>query len=82
MRYQGRPLRRRRLSLLIKKNRRLTLAQLTAQYNTSPCRIASEQAVQLTLLDIRLRWKRRTHVPLLTKHHRHLHLHYTLKSRD
>ncbi|GFU35083.1 transposable element Tcb1 transposase [Trichonephila clavipes] len=63
-----------RLSRKVKQNRSQTVAQLTAQYNAGPSRIVLEHTVQQTLLDMGLRSKRPTRVPLLTKHHRQLHL--------
>ncbi|GBM34483.1 hypothetical protein AVEN_106720-1 [Araneus ventricosus] len=44
--------RRRRLSRLLKQNRRQTVAQLTAQYNAGPSASVSEHTVQRTLLDV------------------------------
>ncbi|GBN39522.1 hypothetical protein AVEN_124145-1 [Araneus ventricosus] len=64
----------RRLSRLVKQNRRLTMAQLTAQYNAGPSASVSEHTVQRTLLDMGLCSRRPTRVPLLTKRHRQLHL--------
>ncbi|GFS84757.1 uncharacterized protein TNCV_2956591 [Trichonephila clavipes] len=42
---------RQRLSCMAEQNRGQTVAQLTAQYNAVPSRIASEHTVQRTLLD-------------------------------
>ncbi|GBN14044.1 hypothetical protein AVEN_133013-1 [Araneus ventricosus] len=61
---------RRRLSRLVKQNRRQTVTQLTAQYNAR----VSEHTVQRTLLDMGLCSRHTTRVPLLTKRHRQLRL--------
>ncbi|GBM70122.1 hypothetical protein AVEN_151582-1 [Araneus ventricosus] len=45
---------RRRLSRLVKQNRRQTVAQLTAQYNAGPSASVSEHTVQRTVLDMGL----------------------------
>ncbi|GBM71636.1 hypothetical protein AVEN_269189-1 [Araneus ventricosus] len=73
---------RRRLSRLVKQNRRQTVAQLTAQYNTGPSASVSEHAVQRTLLDMGLCNRRTTRVPLLTKRHRQLCLQGAREHRD
>ena len=52
-----------RFSRLLKQNR--TVDSLTAQYNAGPSRNVSEDTVQQILLDIELRSRRRTNVPLL-----------------
>ncbi|GBO10926.1 hypothetical protein AVEN_240179-1 [Araneus ventricosus] len=65
---------RRRLSRLVKQNRRQTVGQLTAQYNAGPSANVSKHTVQRTLLDIGLCSRHPTRVPLLTKHHRQLRL--------
>ncbi|GBN50390.1 hypothetical protein AVEN_185885-1 [Araneus ventricosus] len=64
----------RRLSRLVKQNRRQTVAQLTAEYNAGPSASVSEHTVQRTLLDMELCSRRPTRAPLLTKRHRHLRL--------
>ncbi|GBO09270.1 Transposable element Tc1 transposase [Araneus ventricosus] len=58
---------RRRLSLLVKQNRRQTVAQLTAQYNARPSASVSEHKVERTLL---------------TKRHRQTLLQWVRKHRD
>ncbi|GFX14712.1 transposable element Tc1 transposase [Trichonephila clavipes] len=63
-----------RLSRIVKQNRSQTVAQLTSQYNTGPCRIVSEHTVHQTLLDMGLHSKCPTCVPLLTKRHHQLRL--------
>ncbi|GBL92077.1 hypothetical protein AVEN_102621-1 [Araneus ventricosus] len=73
---------RRRLSHLVKQNRRQTVAQLTTQYNAGPSASVSEHTVQLTLLDMGLCSRRPTRVPLLTKRHRQLHLQWAREHRD
>lgn len=73
---------RRRLSRMVKQNRSQTVTQLTAQYNAGPSRIVSEHTVQRTLLDMGLRSKRPTRVPLLTKRHRQLRLRWAREHRD
>ncbi|GBN55214.1 hypothetical protein AVEN_246141-1 [Araneus ventricosus] len=73
--------RRRRLSRLVKQNRRQTVAQLTAQYNAGP-RASVSDTVQRTLLDMGLSSRRPTRVPLLTKRHRQLRLQWARKHRD
>ncbi|GBM98948.1 Transposable element Tc1 transposase, partial [Araneus ventricosus] len=73
---------RRRLSCLIKQNRRQTVAQLTAQYNAGPSASASEHTVQRTLLDMGLCSRRPTRVPLLTKRHPQLRLQWAREHRD
>ncbi|GBN36957.1 hypothetical protein AVEN_127469-1 [Araneus ventricosus] len=65
---------RRRLSRLVKQNRRKTVVQLTAQYNEGPSTNVSEHTVQRTLFDMGLCSKRPTRVPPLTKRHRQLRL--------
>ncbi|GBL70882.1 hypothetical protein AVEN_73727-1 [Araneus ventricosus] len=72
---------RRRLSRLVKQNRRQTVAQLTAQYNASPNTSVSEHTVQRTLLDMGLCSRRPTRVPLLTKRHRQLSLQWAREHR-
>ncbi|GFT00839.1 transposase domain containing protein [Trichonephila clavipes] len=67
---------------MVKQNRSQTVAQLTAQYNARPSRIVSEHTVQWTLLDMGLRGKRPTRVPLLTKRHRQLRQHWARGHRD
>lgn len=73
---------RRRLSRMVKQNRSQTVAQLTAQYNAGPSGNVSEHTVQRTLLDMGLRSKRPTRVPLLTKRHRQLRLRWAREHRD
>ncbi|XP_054708423.1 uncharacterized protein LOC129218225 [Uloborus diversus] len=73
---------RRRLSRMVKQNQSQTVAQLTAQYNAGPSRIVLEHTVQQRLLDMGLRSKRPTRVPLLTKRHRQLRLRWTREHRD
>ncbi|GBO10338.1 hypothetical protein AVEN_110192-1 [Araneus ventricosus] len=73
---------RRRLSRLVKQNRRQTVAQLTAQYNACPSASISEHTVQRTLLDMGLCSRRPTHVPLLTKRFCQLHLQWAREHRD
>ncbi|GBO01977.1 hypothetical protein AVEN_273698-1 [Araneus ventricosus] len=73
---------RRRLSRLVKQNRRQTVAQLTAQYNAGPSASVSEHTVQRTLLDRGLCSRRLTRVPLLTKRHRQLRLQWAREHRD
>ncbi|GBO24790.1 hypothetical protein AVEN_35889-1 [Araneus ventricosus] len=73
---------RRRLSRLVKQNRRQTVAQLTAQYNAGPRASVSEHTVQRTLLDMGLCSRRQTRVPLLTKRHRQLRLQWAREHRD
>lgn len=73
---------RRRLSRLVKQNRRETVAQLTAQYNAGPSASVSEHTVQRTLLDMGLCSRRPTRVPLLTKRHRQLRLQWAREHRD
>ncbi|GFY11276.1 transposable element Tcb1 transposase [Trichonephila clavipes] len=64
-----------RLSRMVKHNRSQTVVQLTAQYNARTSRIVLEHTVQRTLLDMGLRSKRPTCMPLLTKRHHQLRLH-------
>ncbi|GFX67639.1 transposase domain containing protein [Trichonephila clavipes] len=71
-----------RLSRMVKQNRSQAVPQLTAQYNAGPSRIASEQTVQRTLLNMGLRIKRPTRVPLLTKRHHQLRLRWAREHRD
>ncbi|GBM33763.1 hypothetical protein AVEN_47058-1 [Araneus ventricosus] len=73
---------RRRLSCLVKQNRRQTVAQLTDQYNAGPITSVSEHTVQRTLLDMGLCSRRPTRVPLLTKPHRQLRLQWAREHRD
>ncbi|GFT21845.1 transposase domain containing protein [Trichonephila clavipes] len=61
-----------RRSRMVKQNRSQTVAQLTAQYNAGSSRIVSKHTVQRTLLDMGLRSKCPTRVPLLTKYHHQL----------
>ncbi|GBN73839.1 hypothetical protein AVEN_10650-1 [Araneus ventricosus] len=72
----------RRLSRLVKQNRRQIVAQLTAQYNASPSESVSEHTVQRTLLDVGLCSRRPTRVPLLTKCLRQLRLQWAREHRD
>ncbi|GFX89884.1 HTH_Tnp_Tc3_2 domain-containing protein [Trichonephila clavipes] len=67
---------------MVKQNRSQTMAQLSAQYNAGPCRIVSDYGVQQTLLDMGLRSKRYTPVPLLTKCHHQLHLRWDQEHDD
>ncbi|GBN97391.1 hypothetical protein AVEN_144260-1 [Araneus ventricosus] len=73
---------RRRLSCLVKQNRRQTVAQLTAQYNAGSSASVSEHTVQRALLDMGLCSRRPTRVPLLTKRHRQLRLQWAREHRD
>ncbi|GBN21277.1 hypothetical protein AVEN_29567-1 [Araneus ventricosus] len=73
---------RRRLSRLVKQNRRQTMAQLTAQYNAGPSASVSEHIVQRTLLDMGLCSRPPIRLPLLTKRHRQLLLQWARKHRD
>ncbi|GBL79376.1 hypothetical protein AVEN_92567-1 [Araneus ventricosus] len=73
---------RRRLSRLIKQNRRQAVAQLTAQYNAGSSASVSEHTVQRTLLDMGLCSRLPTRVPLLTKRHRQLRLQWAREHRD
>ncbi|GFU57743.1 transposase domain containing protein [Trichonephila clavipes] len=72
----------RKLSRMVKQNRSQTVAQLTAEYNAEPSRTVSEHTVERTLLDMGLRSKRPTRVPLLTKHHRQLRLRRAREHHD
>ena len=72
----------RRLSHMVKQNRSQAVAQLTTQNNAGSSRIVSEHTVQRTLLDMGLRSKRPTRVPLLTKSHRQLRLRWARVHRD
>ncbi|GBN47644.1 hypothetical protein AVEN_208465-1 [Araneus ventricosus] len=72
----------RRLSCLVKQNRRHTVAQLTTQYNAGPIASVSEHTVQRTLLDMGLCNSRPTRVPLLTKRHRQLRLQWAQEHQD
>ncbi|GBM51958.1 hypothetical protein AVEN_194254-1 [Araneus ventricosus] len=74
--------RRRRLSRLVKQNRRQTVAQLTAQYNAGPSLSVSDHTVQRTLLDMGLCSRRLIRVPLLSKRHRQLCLEWAREHRD
>ncbi|GBM45917.1 hypothetical protein AVEN_211977-1 [Araneus ventricosus] len=71
----------RRLSRLVKQNRRQTLAHLIAQYNAGPSASVSKHTVQRTLLDMGLCSRRPTRVPMLTKRHRQLRLQWTREHR-
>ncbi|GFX20278.1 transposable element Tcb1 transposase [Trichonephila clavipes] len=71
-----------RLSCMVKQNRSQTVAQLTAQYNAGPSRTVSEHTVQRALLDMGLRSKCPTRVPLLTKRHPQLRLHWVQEHYD
>ncbi|GBM17655.1 hypothetical protein AVEN_202820-1 [Araneus ventricosus] len=74
---------RRRLSRLVKQNRRQTVAQLTAQYNAGLGASVSEHTVQrILLVDMGLCSRRPTCVPLLAKRHRQLRLQWALEHRD
>ncbi|GFW86552.1 transposable element Tcb2 transposase [Trichonephila clavipes] len=72
----------RRLSRMMKQNRSHTVVQLTAQYNAGLSRTVPEHTVQRTLLDMGLRSKRPTPVPLLTKRHRQLRLRWAREHHD
>ncbi|GFS99341.1 transposase domain containing protein [Trichonephila clavipes] len=72
----------RRLSRIVKQNRSQTGSQLTAPYNAGPSRTVSEHTVQRTLLDMELRSKCPTHVPLLTKRHRQLRLRWAREHHE
>lgn len=67
---------RRRLSCLVKQYLGQTVAQLTFQCNFCPSRILSKHKVERTLLDMVVRRKHPSYVPLLTKHHCQLFLHW------
>ncbi|GFW70851.1 transposable element Tcb1 transposase [Trichonephila clavipes] len=71
-----------RRSRMFKQNRSQTVAQLTAQYNAGPSRIVLEHTVQWTLLDMGLRSKCPTRVPLLTKRHRQQRMRWAREHRD
>ncbi|GBM86946.1 hypothetical protein AVEN_266827-1 [Araneus ventricosus] len=71
----------RRLPRLVTQNRRQTVTQLTAQYNTDPSASFSKHTVQRTLLDMGL-CSSPTRVPLLTKRHRQLRLQWAWEHRD
>ncbi|GBO11725.1 hypothetical protein AVEN_47671-1 [Araneus ventricosus] len=73
---------RRRLSCLVKQNRRQTVVQLTVQYKAGPSASVSEHTVQRSQLDIGLCSRRPTRVPLLTKRHRQLRLQWAREHRD
>ncbi|XP_054713452.1 uncharacterized protein LOC129222915 [Uloborus diversus] len=70
-----------KLGRLVKQNRRQTVDQLTDQYNAGASGSVSEHTVQRTLLDMGLRSRRPTRVPLLTNHHRQLHLQWAREHR-
>ncbi|GFX31146.1 transposase domain containing protein [Trichonephila clavipes] len=72
----------RRLSRMVKQNRSQTVAQLTAQYNAGPSKTVSEHTVQQALLDMGLRSKSPTRVPLLTKRHRQQRLRWAREHHD
>ena len=59
---------------MVKQNQHLTVALLTAQYNADPSTSVSKHRVQWALLIMGLCSRRLTSMPLLTKHHRKLHL--------
>ncbi|GFU01359.1 transposase domain containing protein [Trichonephila clavipes] len=67
---------------MVKQNRSQTVVQLTAQYNAGPYRIVSEHTVQRTLLDMGLRSKHSTNVPLLNKRHCQLRLRWAREHGD
>ncbi|GFX91319.1 transposable element Tcb1 transposase [Trichonephila clavipes] len=71
-----------RLSRMVKQNRSQTVAQLTAQYIARLSRIVLDHTVQWTLMDMGLRSKCLTPVPLLTKRHRQLRLHWAREHHD
>ncbi|GBN90008.1 Transposable element Tc1 transposase [Araneus ventricosus] len=73
---------RRRLSSLVKQNRRQTVAQLTAQYNEGSSASVSEHTVQQALLDMGLCSRRPTRVPVLTKRHCQIRLQWAREHRD
>ncbi|GBM98798.1 hypothetical protein AVEN_122549-1 [Araneus ventricosus] len=73
---------RQRLSLLVKQNRRQTVAQLTAQYNAYPRASVSEHTVQRILLHMGLCSRRPTRVHLLTTRYRQLRLQWAREHRD
>ncbi|KFM65621.1 Transposable element Tcb1 transposase, partial [Stegodyphus mimosarum] len=73
---------RRRLSGMVKQTQSQTMAQLTAEYIAGPSRKVWEHTVQQTLLDMGLRSKGPTRVPLLTKRHRQLCLRWAREHRD
>ncbi|GFV93478.1 transposase domain containing protein [Trichonephila clavipes] len=67
---------------MVKQNRSQTVAQLTAQCNAGPSKTVSEHTVLRTLLDMGLRSKRPTRVPLLTKRHSQLRLDWAREHHD
>ncbi|GBM98748.1 hypothetical protein AVEN_108076-1 [Araneus ventricosus] len=73
---------RRRLSRLVKQNRRQTVTQPTAQYNAGPSASVSEHIVQRTLFDMGLCSRRPIRVPLFIKRHRQLRLQWAREHRD
>ncbi|GBN63037.1 hypothetical protein AVEN_242092-1 [Araneus ventricosus] len=73
---------RRRLSRLIKQNRRQTVTHLTVQYSAGPSASVWEHTVQRTLLDMGLCSRCPTRWPLLIKRHRQLRLQWARKHRD
>ncbi|GFW73808.1 transposase domain containing protein [Trichonephila clavipes] len=63
-------------------SRRHGVGRLHAFKGKGPSRIVLEHTVQRTLLDMGLRSKRPTRVPLLTKRHRQLRLRWAREHRD
>ena len=59
-----------------------TVAHLTVQYNASPGTNISKHTVKRTLLDMGLRSRRPSRVPLSSKRHRQLRLQWARNHRD
>lgn len=72
----------RSLSHFVKRNRRKTVARLTNHYKGVPSKILSERTVQRPLLDMKLRRRYPIQLPLLTKRHPQLLLHWTQEHRQ
>lgn len=67
----------RRVHHFVKQNLRQTVAHLISQYNGGSCRIVLGPTVYRTLLGMWQRSRYPPHVPLLTKRHGQVRLHYT-----
>ncbi|GFU89188.1 HTH_Tnp_Tc3_2 domain-containing protein [Trichonephila clavipes] len=64
----------RRLTRIIKRDRRATLPQIAADFNAGPPSSVTVRTIQRNIIDMGFRSRRPTRVPLLTARHKALHL--------
>ncbi|GFX06086.1 HTH_Tnp_Tc3_2 domain-containing protein [Trichonephila clavipes] len=71
----------RRLTRIIKRDRRATLPQIATDFNAGPSTSVTVRTLQRNIIDMGFRSRRPTRVPLLTARHKALRLAWTRQHR-